>query len=138
HEGSATLRAAAAEALGSTRSREFVVNLGASTVNDPDPEVRAAAMRGLDAIGASDAAQYAERGINPDEDPRVIAAACSVIGTLQLYNDIPLLIGRLQDLDRDVRTEAKRALESFLEEGEMSREFDGAAWADWYRKLPRH
>ncbi len=104
------------------------VGPAAVALADPEPEVRAEAVRTLAALGAEERAADVTLRLREDDDPGVRAAAAEALGRLGALPAIPDLIARLDD-DDAVSVEAHRALER-LTHRPLPR--DPVPWRDWW------
>ncbi len=104
------------------------VGPAAAALADPEPDVRAEAIRTLSALGAEERAADVTLRLREDEDPGVRAAAAAALGRLGALAAIPDLIARLAD-DDTVSVEAHRALER-LTHRPLPR--DPVPWRAWW------
>lgn len=107
-DDSASIRVAAAEAIGRLRLDDVTPVLLARVHDDPSADVRAAALRALHAIG-SDRMEEAVRTALSDEDDTVRTTALDLLPSLSLPKDTTVeLLAAV--LDRDTIEERQRAL----------------------------
>lgn len=109
-EGVFEVRRTALVALGSTgapRAAAFLVGPGG--LGDPDPRLRAAAVRSLGVLGFADAAGHVARGLG-DAAAEVRWTAAAVLGRLGQRLAVEPLLRRLDDPHAEVRRQAALSL----------------------------
>lgn len=104
-DGSATRRARAAEALGEFMDWHALAELSQAALEDAEPNVRSAAVRGLARLNSDGAGAVIPDALK-DGDASVRRTALSVLITVGSFRDYTALLPLLGDKDADVRTRA--------------------------------
>lgn len=126
------LRAAAAYAIGAAPpEHDATVTLAESSERDPEPIVRAAALKSLGRSGDSSLATAPIRLGLDDQDKRVRLGACEGAGFLKDRALLRRLVEMVSDNDYDVRVYATRALQAITGE---TIGVDNNGWRDWFEK----
>jgi HEAT repeat protein len=130
HAAPSDLRAAAAYALATTPTHDALVTLVNATAKDPEPAVRASAVKALGKTGDTLMATTPIRDALDDPNKNVRLAATEGAGFLKVKDARMLdrLVEFLLDPDYDLRRAATHALQEIT--GEQFG-IDHGAWQDW-------